>query len=84
MYKQYHYLKCEKEFFDAVIEGSKTFEIRKNDRDYKVGDIVYFEEVVQGVPTGQRSFFGSKIKYIFHGGRYGLEEAYCIFCWEVI
>jgi len=33
------------EFFEAVILGFKTFEIRKNDRDYKVGDIVFLNEM---------------------------------------
>ena len=27
-----HELKCEKQFFDAVVNGEKTFEIRKDDR----------------------------------------------------
>ena len=35
-----HKLKLVQPFFDDVWIGSKTFEIRKNDRDYKVGDIL--------------------------------------------
>lgn len=33
-----HELKLNQRFFDAVNNGIKTFEIRKYDRDYKVGD----------------------------------------------
>jgi hypothetical protein len=33
-----HHLKCWPEFFDAVKRGSKTFEVRKNDRGYQRGD----------------------------------------------
>ena len=35
-----HELKTLPEYFDAVFMGKKNFEIRKNDRDYKVGDYV--------------------------------------------
>jgi len=33
-----HELKCHPHFFAAISEGKKTFEIRRNDRDYRVGD----------------------------------------------
>lgn len=35
-----HELKCVSPYFEAVKNGSKTFEIRYNDRDFKVGDII--------------------------------------------
>ena len=33
-----HKLKTWAEYFKVIINGSKTFELRKNDRDFKVGD----------------------------------------------
>ena len=39
-----HVLKIEPEYFNAVISGNKTFEIRKNDRDFCVGDTLVFKE----------------------------------------
>ena len=33
-----HELKCWPEYFEAVISGAKTFEVRKNDRDFAVRD----------------------------------------------
>jgi hypothetical protein len=33
-----HELKCWPEMFDAVAEGRKTFDVRKNDRGYQTGD----------------------------------------------
>ncbi len=39
-----HKLKLFPEYFDAVANGIKTFEIRKNDRDYKVGDTLRLYE----------------------------------------
>lgn len=32
------------EFFGSVLEGRKTFELRKNDRNFKVGDILWLRE----------------------------------------
>lgn len=37
-----HTLKICKKYADAVMSGAKTFEIRKNDRGYKVGDKIVF------------------------------------------
>lgn len=40
-----HVLKLNDRYFDAVANGIKTFEIRKNDRDYKVGDTLVLLDV---------------------------------------
>lgn len=42
---QVHDLKCMEPFFGAVLDGSKRFELRENDRDYKVGDVLHLREV---------------------------------------
>ena len=39
-----HELKILPEYFEAVAAGNKTFEIRKNDRNYKVGDTLILQE----------------------------------------
>jgi hypothetical protein len=39
-----HELKCWPEFFVPISHRLKTFEIRKNDRDFQVGDILILEE----------------------------------------
>lgn len=39
-----HELKIRPQFFDKVISGEKTFEIRKNDRNFKVGDRIILKE----------------------------------------
>ena len=33
-----HQLKIEPDYFKKIVEGVKTFEVRKNDRDFHVGD----------------------------------------------
>lgn len=35
-----HVLKCWPEFFDAIADGRKTFELRRDDREYAVGDVL--------------------------------------------
>jgi hypothetical protein len=74
-----HILKCEPGYFDAVKSGLKTFELRKNDRDFKVGDKLLLLRALTGMPyfNGTREFV-CEIVYILHGGKYGLEEGYCI------
>lgn len=39
-----HELKTLPEYFEAVRKGDKTFELRKNDRDFKVGDHLALNE----------------------------------------
>lgn len=39
-----HSLKILPEYFEAVLIGDKTFEIRKNDRNYQVGDKLILKE----------------------------------------
>lgn len=42
--KAKHELKIDQEYFKAVKDGRKKFEIRKNDRDYHVGDLLVLRE----------------------------------------
>ncbi|NOH96267.1 DUF3850 domain-containing protein [Vibrio sp. 99-70-13A1] len=35
-----HQVKIQSEYLDSIIDGKKTFEIRKNDRGYRLGDRV--------------------------------------------
>lgn len=54
-----HGLKIRTEYFADVYLEIKTFEIRKNDRDYRVGDFLILNEVRQlneeegPIPTGR-------------------------------
>ena len=39
-----HQLKTVQPYFDDVVSGNKTFEVRKNDRDFKVNDVLMLLE----------------------------------------
>lgn len=39
-----HDLKTYPFYFNAVLVGMKKFEVRKNDRDFKIGDFLYLKE----------------------------------------
>jgi hypothetical protein len=39
-----HDLKCWPDYFDAILAGTKKFELRKNDRGFNVGDVLLLHE----------------------------------------
>ena len=60
-----HRLKILPQFFSAVVSGEKTFELRKNDRDFKVGDDLLLCEWTPDGFTGNE--FRCHINYILEG-----------------
>ena len=73
-----HDLKISKEYYQDVLLRFKTFELRRNDRDYKVGDILLLNEY----DINDLKYTGRKLKrvitYILKGGNYGLDENFVI------
>ena len=67
--KKIHLLKIEDEYLKAIKNGIKTFELRKNDRDYQVGDLIKFSK--------DKDIY--RITYILKDVKeYGLDSNYCI------
>lgn len=48
-------LKILPEYFQAQVEGKKNFEIRKSDREYKVGSVLSLREFDGKKYTGRRA-----------------------------
>ena len=71
-----HKLKILPKYYDKVLSKEKMFEIRKDDRNFKVGDIIRLCEHDGKEFTGRDSLYN--IDYKLNGGEYGLEEGYCI------
>lgn len=49
-----HELKILPEYFEKVKDGSKLFEVRFNDREFKEGDLVILNEMCSGIYTGRK------------------------------
>lgn len=79
-----HELKTWPEPFHAIWHGSKKHEIRKNDRQYQVGDEVLLREFDPdtGIYWGRKIL--AAITYLTPGGLWGLPEDICVFSIEVI
>ena len=66
------------EYYVEIEAGNKSFELIKNDRDFKVDDVVIMEVVKDGTPTNEKTA-PRIITYVFKGGKFGLSSDYCIF-----
>jgi hypothetical protein len=62
-----HELKTWPQYYDVIISGHKTFEVRKNDRHFEVGDLLILKEYhpITGY-TGKQ--ITKEITYILPGG----------------
>ena len=63
-----HYVKIAPQYFLEVQSGNKKFEVRYNDRDYRVGDFLLLCEFYNGRYTGKREV--RKITYILDDVNY--------------
>lgn len=72
-----HELKIKQEYWEEVMSNNKNFELRKNDRDYQVGDLINFKVIIGEVIIPTESVY--RITYVLKGvPEYGLSEDYCI------
>jgi hypothetical protein len=73
-----HDLKITSKYFIDLVENNKNFEIRKNDRNFKIGDILKLNEInAAGEITGK--FIKREVTYILENCElYGLKDGYCI------
>ena len=73
-----HCLKIKSCYYEALVDGSKTFELRRNDRDFKVGDMITFCIVrdVGGLSFPTNLFL---ITYVLKDcPQYGLADGYAV------
>ncbi|MCU5457109.1 DUF3850 domain-containing protein [Bacillus sp. FSL L8-0199] len=76
-----HNLKINKVFFTPVLEQIKTFEIRKNDRDFHIGDKVILNEW----DDEKQQYTGRNVKVkILYITDYEQKDNYVVFGFETI
>ena len=81
-----HELKILHEYLEDVDLGKKTFELRKNDRDYQVGDLIRFIDIREDDSTAKNQIEPNidentlyRITYVLKDvDQYGLDRDYCI------
>jgi len=78
-----HTLKVLREFFDDLMDGSKTFEVRQDDRSFAVGDTLLLKEwdpkpheLSWGDYTGRE--LSRRITYKLPGGKFGIDPRFCV------
>jgi hypothetical protein len=74
-----HWLKTWPQFFQAVFDGVKTFEVRRDDRGFELGDTLYLQEYhpANGY-TGR--LVGREVTYILRSGEgdFGIEPGFVV------
>lgn len=72
-----HTLKTIQPYYEQVAKGIKTFEVRKADRNFKVGDMLVLQEWSE-----ESGYTGGEIKcqitYLLSGGQFGIDKDYCV------
>lgn len=79
-----HDLKTWTPAFSAVAAGEKRFELRRNDRDYRVGDFLRLLEYDpdKGEYTGRGCV--RRVVHLLPGGQFGLESGHVAMSLEVV
>ena len=77
-----HDLKITQEYFLAKLQGIKPFEVRINDREYEIGDILVLHELNEDMECTGRTITQS-VNYKFENPDY-LPKGYVILSGEII
>lgn len=73
-----HVLKTHPEYFQAITDGTKRFEVRKNDRDFKVGDILELREYDPNTYTYTGEWTYVHVSYILDNPDFGVKPGYVV------
>ena len=75
-----HDIKIYKDFYLSILDNAKLFEVREDDRNYQVGDLIHFNPVLSsGVVLEDFDNLIFEIIYLLKGGQFGIEPGYVVF-----
>lgn len=82
-----HDLKCWTGMFEDMFNGRKTFDLRKDDRGYREGDLLRQREFIAaddtgGVYTGRE--LRQRVTYVMRGPMLGLQAGWVIMSVEFV
>jgi uncharacterized protein DUF3850 len=77
-----HSLKTWPAFFDDMLSGKKSFEVRRNDRDFHEGDMLLLEEWIPD-QDGTSGAYGERkasfvVTYVLRGPILGIKEGWVV------
>ncbi len=73
-----HELKTWPDFFAEIKSARKQFDLRKNDRDFQIGDTLRLREYEPATEIYTDRVITREVTYIVHGPKWGLEKGFCI------
>jgi hypothetical protein len=71
-----HELKSLPHYFAAVVDGRKPFEVRRNDRGFQEGDVLWLREHDGAAYTGRESY--QRVSYLMLEYEDVIKPGYCI------
>lgn len=72
-----HTLKCLEPYFEAIVRGDKTFEVRRDDRGFQCGDVLILQKH-DGVRFVDYVSVRRRVLYVLTGGQFGIESGYVV------
>jgi hypothetical protein len=73
-----HELKTLPKYWDDVRSGRKTFEVRRNDRNFNVGDSLELYSYSGEENWQDGEFLEYWVSYILEGGQFGIEPGFVV------
>lgn len=74
-----HHVKTHPEPFDAILDGDKNFEYRKNDRDYEEGDLIVLQEYEPEAKKYTGRQVQARIGHVLTGPGFGVPVGFACF-----